>query len=82
MPAKAFIYDASFIKLREASLTFNLPKDCGTFINDMKFSIIGRNLWIIHKNLPYADPESGLRAGLLSRRLFSRGNAYRKNFRI
>ncbi|REC51861.1 MULTISPECIES: SusC/RagA family TonB-linked outer membrane protein [Chryseobacterium] len=69
MPAKAFIYDASFIKLREASLTFNLPKDwySGTFINDMKFSIIGRNLWIIHKNLPYADPESGLRAGLLSR---------------
>ena len=24
MPAKAFVYDASFIKLREASLTFNL----------------------------------------------------------
>lgn len=33
----------------------------------MKFSIVGRNLWVIHKNLPYADPESGLRAGLLSR---------------
>lgn len=69
MPAKAFVYDASFIKLREASLTFNLPKKWydRTFINDMKFSIVGRNLWIIHKNLPYADPESGLRAGLLSR---------------
>ena len=23
-----------------------------------KISIVGRNLWIIHKNLPYADPET------------------------
>jgi hypothetical protein len=32
----------------------------------MKFSIVGSNLWIIHKNLPEADPESGLSAGNLS----------------
>ena len=33
----------------------------------MKVSLVGRNLWIIHKNLPYADPESGINAGLMSR---------------
>ncbi len=26
-------------------------------------SVIGNNLWIIHKNLPHADPEQGLSAG-------------------
>jgi len=25
--------------------------------------LIGRNLWIIHKNLPYADPEEIISAG-------------------
>jgi hypothetical protein len=29
----------------------------------MAFSIIGSNLWIIHKNLPYSDPEAGLSSG-------------------
>ncbi len=56
---KQFIYDASFIKLREVTLSYDLPK---TVINkvgiqDASFGVYGRNLWIIHKNLPYADPE-------------------------
>jgi len=25
--------------------------------------LVGSNVWIIHKNLPYADPESGLGSG-------------------
>ena len=29
----------------------------------MSVSVIGSNLWIIHKNLPYADPEAGLSSG-------------------
>ena len=32
-------------------------------MQNMSFSVIGRNLWIIHKNVPYADPEAGLSAG-------------------
>jgi hypothetical protein len=28
-------------------------------------SLVGRNLWIIHKNVPYADPEAGLSSGNL-----------------
>jgi hypothetical protein len=35
------------------------------FIKGIDLSLIGRNLWIIHKNLPYADPEDGLGAGNL-----------------
>jgi len=67
-PAKAFVYDASFVKLREVTLTYSLPHsmlDKTKFIKGIDFSLIGRNLWIIHKNLPYADPEDGLGAGNL-----------------
>lgn len=64
-PAALTVYDASYIKLRELSLTYNLPKKLiSRFAQNVSFSLIGRNLWIIDKNVPYADPESGLSAGL------------------
>jgi len=65
-PARAFVYDASFVKLREVTITYSLPQSVlgkTKFIKGIDFSLIGRNLWIIHKNLPYADPEDGLGAG-------------------
>ncbi|MEF9476652.1 hypothetical protein OWR28_01790 [Chryseobacterium sp. 1B4] len=67
-PASAFVYDGSFIKLREASIGYTLPKSllAGTKIYDAKISIVGRNLWIIHKNLPYADPEAMVGGGVSS----------------
>jgi hypothetical protein len=69
MPNKRFVYDASYVKLREASIGYNLPKSvlANTAIRDAKISIVGRNLWIIHKNLPYADPEAGTGNGLASK---------------
>ena len=68
-PAKAFVYDASYVKLREVSISYNFPKSMfqGTFVNSATFSLLGSNLWIISKNLPYADPESGLSSGNNSR---------------
>lgn len=67
-PASEFVYDGSFIKLREASIGYTLPKSllAGTKIYDAKISIVGRNLWIIHKNLPYADPEAMVGGGVSS----------------
>ncbi|WP_108868745.1 SusC/RagA family TonB-linked outer membrane protein [Aquimarina aquimarini] len=67
LPDAAFVYDASFVKLREVSLTYSFPKQLikKTFLNDVSFSVIGSNLWIIDKNLPHADPESGLSSGNL-----------------
>jgi len=68
MPAKRFVYDGSFVKLREASIGYTLPKSLltGTSIHDAKISIVGRNLWIIHKNLPFADPEAQVGGGINS----------------
>ncbi|MET3537241.1 SusC/RagA family TonB-linked outer membrane protein [Chryseobacterium limigenitum] len=67
-PSSEFVYDGSFIKLREASIGYTLPKSvlAGTKIHDVKFSIVGRNLWIIHKNLPHADPEAMIGGGINS----------------
>lgn len=64
-PQKAYVYDASFVKLREMSITYSLPSKYldKMFIKGLSFSVLGNNLWIIHKNLPYADPEAGSSAG-------------------
>lgn len=63
-PGQLTIYDASYVKLRELSLTYSLPSSIvEKFANRVDLSLVGRNLWIIHKNLPYADPESGLGVG-------------------
>ena len=67
-PAAGFVYDASYIKLREVVLTYSLPKTLMNRIPVFKgidLNLIGRNLWIIHKNLPYADPEENISAGNL-----------------
>tara|TARA_R100001369_G_scaffold21881_7_gene39883 strand:+ start:7172 stop:10438 length:3267 start_codon:yes stop_codon:yes gene_type:complete len=64
-PDAQFVYDASYVKLREVTLSYSLPKN---YIDNLPFtgvklSATGRNLWIIDKDLPYADPESGFSAG-------------------
>ncbi len=59
--SEAWIYDASFIKLREVSLAYNFTsnwlKTIG--INTLSLSYIGRNLAILHKETPNFDPENG-----------------------
>ena len=64
-PNSAFIYDATYIKLREAVITYSLPKSTieNTFLNGVSFSLVGNNLWIISKDLPHADPEASQGAG-------------------
>lgn len=63
-PGALTVYDASYVKLRELSLSYRLPSSITeSFANRVDLSLVGRNLWIIHKNVPYADPESGLGVG-------------------
>jgi len=64
-PAKAFTYDASYVKLREMSLSYSFPKKTieRMKISNLSVTATGKNLWIIHKNTPYADPEAGLSSG-------------------
>jgi len=64
-PNARFVYDAGFVKLRELVLTYNMPKRImdKTPLAGASFSFVGSNLWIIHKNLPHADPEANQGAG-------------------
>ena len=62
---KGHVYDASFVKLREANITYDFGEKIieKLPLTNASISLIGRNLWIIHKNIPYSDPEAGLSAG-------------------
>jgi len=53
------VFDASFIKLREITMSYELPKSLisKTFISSASFGIEGRNLWIIKDHVPHIDPE-------------------------
>lgn len=64
-PAALTVFDASYVKLRELAITYKLPitKILNGKISSANLSLVGRNLWIIYKNVPFADPESGLGAG-------------------
>lgn len=59
------VYDASFVKLREVNLTYSFGQKIidSTPLTNASISLIGRNLWIIHKEIPYSDPEAGLSSG-------------------
>ncbi len=57
--AEGFIYDISWFRIREASLSYNLPKkwlDKSPF-GALEISVFGRNLFLNAPNYPHLDPE-------------------------
>lgn len=64
-PTARYVFDASYTKLRELSLAYSLPSSviANTPFTDVTVSLIGRNLWIIDKNVRHFDPEFALSSG-------------------
>jgi hypothetical protein len=64
-PHKWGVFDGSFIKLREVSLSYVLPKRLiqRVGLSDMRISLVGRNLFILHKNVANLDPDMAISAG-------------------
>jgi len=62
---EAFVYSATYVKLREVKLSYSLPaqwtKSIG--IQGATVSLVGRNLLIIHKDVPNIDPETAFNTG-------------------
>ncbi|MFO7621159.1 MAG: hypothetical protein R6W81_07815, partial [Bacteroidales bacterium] len=59
-------FDASYVKLREVSMGYSFRSVAflnNIGIRNLNLSLVGRNLWIIHKNIPNVDPEVGMGAG-------------------
>lgn len=61
----ADVYDGSFVKLREMSVGYTLPKKWlgRSNIQGMRLAIVGRNLAILSKNIPNVDPDSAISSG-------------------
>ena len=61
---EAATYDATYIKLREARLSYDVPKERIGDFQSLTISIIGRNLFLF-SNVPSIDPETySIRNGL------------------
>jgi len=60
-----FVYNATYIKLREIKLGYTIPQQWAKAIGFQAASIaaVGRNLLIIHKNAPNIDPETAFNTG-------------------
>ncbi|MDU1889545.1 MAG: SusC/RagA family TonB-linked outer membrane protein [Dysgonomonas sp.] len=59
--AEEFVYNASFIKLRELTLGYSFPQSILSKMKGVKgltLTLVGRNLWTIKKHTDNIDPES------------------------
>ncbi|MFZ6013538.1 MAG: SusC/RagA family TonB-linked outer membrane protein, partial [Bacteroidota bacterium] len=61
-----FVYDASFVKLRQIVLGYTLPASIfkSGVIQSVNVSFVARNVAILKKNTPNIDPESNLNNGV------------------
>ncbi len=52
------VFDASFVKLRQASLGYTFNKVFNLPIRNLKISVVGNNLAILYSNIIHIDPET------------------------
>ena len=66
--AEEFIYDASFIRFKEISLSYSVPKSIlkSTPINSLRVSLVGRNLGYLLSHTPGTSPEGGFDTSMFS----------------
>ena len=54
-----FIYDNSYVKCRELTLSYNVPKSwLKNVVSGLTVSFVARNPFIVWKNIPNIDPDS------------------------
>ena len=60
-----FIYDASFVKLREFTFNYRFNKSVTDklHLKGLSVALTGRNLWLIYSGAPNIDPESSYTNG-------------------
>lgn len=61
--AEGSVFDKTYVKLRELSMSYSLPKSLlnkTNFIKSLSLGVEARNLWIIYSNIPHIDPETSL----------------------
>ncbi|MBV7529675.1 SusC/RagA family TonB-linked outer membrane protein [Chitinophaga sp. sic0106] len=63
--AVPFIYKATYVKVREITLSYRLPRNISNrlHIKDAQFGLVARNPFIIYKDIPNVDPDSNYNNG-------------------
>ena len=54
-PVSISVFDGSYARLRELSLSYSLPKSVAdniSFIQNLSITLLGRNLWFLYNNAP------------------------------
>lgn len=59
---ESMIFDASYIKLKELSLYYNVPPELTRrfWIQNLRIGVVGRNVALLYANVPHIDPETSL----------------------
>nr|WP_162988684.1 SusC/RagA family TonB-linked outer membrane protein [Pedobacter schmidteae] len=62
---RPFIYDASYVKVRQLTLSYRIPASITNKwkIKDVQVGLVARNPFIIYKNVPNVDPDSNYNNG-------------------
>lgn len=62
--AEEFVYDASFVKLREVRIGFDVPRRFTSRwgVSSLRLALVGRNL-ALWSDVPHIDPETAFNAG-------------------
>ncbi|RZK83162.1 MAG: SusC/RagA family TonB-linked outer membrane protein [Pedobacter sp.] len=63
--ARPFLYDGSYIKMRQLTLTYRIPAitTAKLGVKDVQVSLVARNPFIIAKHVPNVDPDSNYSNG-------------------
>ena len=71
--ASEYVYDQTNVRLREVSISYKFPNSIlsSTKIQNARLSLIGRNLFFLHKKVDNFDPESSYSTGNFSQGVIS-----------
>ncbi|MCS3630885.1 TonB-linked SusC/RagA family outer membrane protein [Salinibacter ruber] len=64
--AEPFVYDASYVRLRQLRLSYSLPQSAVEAlpgVSSTRLSLTGRNLWLIYDDVPNVDPSASYTTG-------------------
>ena len=80
--AEDFLYDASFIKLKELSIGYNFPTKLlkKTPIQSLSVSFVARNLCYLLKHTPGTSPEGGYDTTMFSQAIDYAALPYTRTF--
>lgn len=80
--AEEFVYDASYIKLKEIALGYTFPKSMlrKTPLNSLNVSFVARNLAYLMKHTPGTSPEGGYDTSMFSQAIDYMAVPYTRTF--